>query len=78
MKKFEDKIFYELLHTDLNYIRIQNHISKEIKKLSIDSIVLDRMDHSCKMSKQLTLKQMRKKVDVNLSGYGIHINAFVS
>lgn len=78
MKKFEDKIFYELLHTDLNYIRIQNHISKEIKKLSIDSIVLDRMVHSCKMSRQLTLKQMRKKVDVNLSGYGIHINAFVS
>jgi len=78
MKNFEDKIFYELLHTDLNFNRIQNHIIKEIKKLSINLIVLERMVNCCKNSKQITLKQMKKKVDVNLSGYGIYINTFIS
>jgi len=78
MKDFEDKIFYELLHTDLNFNKIQNHIIKEIKKLSINLIVLERMVACCKNSKQITLKQMRKRVDVNLSGYGIYINTFIS
>lgn len=78
MKSFEDKIFYELLHTELDYIKIKNHIMKEIKKLSIDLVACKRMIESCKNSKQLSLKQLRKKVDVDLSGYGIYINSFVS
>ena len=75
-ESFEDQIFYTTLHTELNNRSIRNVIVKEIKKLQVPNNISNRLLNKIKSCKQLPENYLRKKIDVDLSGYGIYINAF--
>lgn len=72
---FEENIFYTTLHTELENHNIKNVIIREIKKLNLPSSIIDRMLSKIKISKQISESYLRKKIDVDLTGYGIYINA---
>lgn len=74
-ESFEDQIFYTTLHTELNNRSIRNVIVKEIKKLQVPNNISNRLLNKLKSCKQLPENYLRKKIDVDLSGYGIYINA---
>ncbi len=74
-ESFEDQIFYTTLHTELNNRSIRNVIVKEIKKLQVPNNISNRLLNKIKSCKQLPENYLRKKIDVDLSGYGIYINA---
>lgn len=74
-ESFEDQIFYTTLHTELNNRSIRNVIVKEIKKLQVPINISNRLLNKIKSCKQLPENYLRKKIDVDLSGYGIYINA---
>lgn len=73
---FEENIFYTTLHTELENHNIKNVIIREIKKLNLPSSIINRMVSKIKISKQISESYLRKKIDVDLTGYGIYINAF--
>lgn len=73
---FENQIFYTTLHTELDNRSIKNVIVKEIKKLQVPNNISIRLLNKIKSCKQLPENYLRKKIDVDLSGYGIYINAF--
>ena len=75
-ESFEDQIFYTTLHTELNNRSIRNVIVKEIKKLQVPNNISNRLLNKIKSCKQLPENYLRKKIDIDLSGYGIYINAF--
>ena len=72
---FEENIFYTTLHTELENHNIKNVIIREIKKLNLPSSIINRMVSKIKISKQISESYLRKKIDVDLTGYGIYINA---
>lgn len=72
---FEENIFYTTLHTELENHNIKNVIIREIKKLNLPSSIINRMLSKIKISKQISESYLRKKIDVDLTGYGIYINA---
>lgn len=72
---FEENIFYTTLHTELKNHNIKNVIIREIKKLNLPSSIINRMVSKIKISKQISESYLRKKIDVDLTGYGIYINA---
>ena len=75
-ESFEDQIFYTTLHTELNNRSIRNVIVKEIKKLQVSNNISNRLLNKIKSCKEIPENYLRKKIDVDLSGYGIYINAF--
>lgn len=72
---FEENIFYTTLHTELENHNIKNVIIREIKKLNLPSSIINRILSKIKISKQISESYLRKKIDVDLTGYGIYINA---
>lgn len=72
---FEEKIFYSLLHIDICIYKIKRYIKKEIMKFdfptTLKSIFLSQID----LLRMPAKKIINKKIDLNLSGYGIYINS---
>lgn len=76
LESLENKIFYNYLHTDIDVTKIKFMISKEIVKSSIKYNIKKRLLDSLKKIKNPNKKIIRKKIDLDISGYGIYINTF--
>jgi hypothetical protein len=73
----EEKIFYNLLHIEIELFKIKPAIIKEIKKSELSITLKDRLLFCLKQIKNPNKKILNKKIDVDLSGYSIHINALI-
>jgi hypothetical protein len=73
----EEKIFYNLLHIEIELFKIKPAIIKEIKKSELSNELKNRLLLSISKIKNPNNKILKKKVDVDLSGYSIYINAFI-
>ena len=73
----EEKIFYNLLHIEIDLYRIKILIAKEILKSEISDELKIRLLASLKQTKNPNKKILKKKIDVDLSGYSIKINTFI-
>jgi len=76
LESFEELIFYTTLHTELDFQNIKNIIVKELKKLEIPNLLSIRLLSKIRKVKQISESYLRKKIDIDLTGYGIYINAF--
>ena len=77
LESLENKIFYSFLHTDIDVSKIKMIISKEIVKSSLKYNLKKRLIDYLKKIKNPNRKIIRKKIDIDLSGYGIYINTFI-
>lgn len=73
----EEKIFYNLLHIEIDLYRIKILIAKEILKSEISDELKIRLLASLKKTKNPNKKILKKKIDVDLSGYSIKINTLI-
>lgn len=73
----EEKIFYNLLHIEIELFKIRPAIAKEIKKSELSNEIKNRLLICLKKTKNPNNKTLKKKIDVDLSGYSIHINALI-
>lgn len=78
LEEFENNIFYNHLHTDLEITKIKSILIKEIYTLDIEFSLKRRFLTALKNSRLPTKKILRKKIDIDLSNYSIYINAFIS
>lgn len=76
-ESLEDKIFYNLLHIEISLYRIKILIAKEIVKSELSDELKVRLLASLKQTKNPNKKILKKKIDVDLSGYGIKINSLI-
>ncbi len=74
---FEEKIYYNTLHTELEFLGIKNFAIKELMKIELDAKLKTRLLDKIKSAKPMPDRFLKKKIDVDLTGYGIYINAFV-
>jgi hypothetical protein len=73
----EEKIFYNLLHIEIELFKIKPAIIKEIKKSELSNELKNRLLLTLNKTKNPNNKILKKKIDVDLSGYSIYINAFI-
>ena len=73
----EEKIFYNLLHVEIELFKIKPFIAKEIKKSELSIDLKNRLLTSLNVTKNPNNKILKKKIDVDLSGYTIDINTLV-
>jgi hypothetical protein len=73
----EEKIFYNLLHIEIELYKIKPAIVKEIKKSELSNELKHRLLSSLNKTKNPNNKILKKKIDVDLSGYSINVNALV-
>jgi hypothetical protein len=66
---FENIIFYNLLHVELDVNKIKSMIVKLIKKSDIEQSIQQRFLEKLKRNNFINRKILRKKLDINLSGY---------
>ena len=76
-ENYEDLIFYTTLHAELDISNIKNIIIKELRKIDISYGLKIRLIKKLKLVKQVSENYLRKKIDIDLTGYGIYINAFI-
>lgn len=77
MLSLENKIFYDLLHTELASNKLKNYILRIIKKSDLKFSIRERLLKNLNITKYPNNKIFIKKIDLNLSGYDIYINTFV-
>jgi hypothetical protein len=73
----EEKIFYNLLHIEIDLFKIRPAIVKEIKKSELPCVLKNRLLICLKQVKNPIKKILNKKIDIDLSGYSIYINALI-
>ena len=73
----EEKIFYNLLHVEIDLFKIKLSIAREIMKSDLSDSLKIRLLASLKQTKNPNKKILKKKIDVDLSGYSVKINALV-
>lgn len=69
----ENKIFYDLLHIEIQIHRLKKYIIKEINKFPINNDLKIRLINICKNTRIPNRRLLRKKIDLDLSGYRINI-----
>ena len=72
---FENIIFYNLLHVELDVNKIKSMIMKIINKSDIEQSIQKRFLEKLKRNNFINRKILRKKLDINLSGYNCKIKA---
>ena len=73
----ENKIFYDLLHTELENQQIKSHIVKLINKSTLNDQLKKRLAFYLKRTKIASRNILRKKIDINLLDYSINIYSLV-
>jgi hypothetical protein len=73
----EEKIFYNLLHIEIELYKIRTAIVKEIKKSELSNDLKNRLLSSLNKTKNPNKKILNKKIDVDLSGYSINIDTLI-
>lgn len=65
----ENLIFYNLLHIELDVNKIKSMIIRIIKRSNLDNSIQQRFLEKLKRNHFINRKTLRKKLDLNLSGY---------
>lgn len=73
----EEKIFYNLLHLEIDLYKIKPFIAKEISRSDLQNDLKSRLLATLKLVKNPNKKILKKKIDIDLSGYSIKINTFI-
>jgi len=73
----EEKIFYNLLHIEIELYKIKPAIVKEIKKSELSNELKHRLLSFLNKTKNPNNKILKKKIDVDLSGYSINVNTLI-
>jgi|APGre2960657404_1045060.scaffolds.fasta_scaffold62133_2 hypothetical protein len=73
----ENKIFYDLLHTEQENQQIKSHIIKLINKSSLNDQIKKRLAFYLKRTKIASRNILRKKIDINLLDYSINIYSLI-
>ena len=74
----ENKIFYDLLHIEIEIYKFKKYIIKEINKFPINRDLKLRLIDVCKNIRIPNRRLLRKKIDLDLSGYRIKINTQIN
>ena len=77
LDRLENSIFYNYLHTDFEISQLKTIIIREINKSDLSYYIKKRFLVQLRSVKAPSKRILRKKVDVDLSGYSIHINTFI-
>lgn len=77
LEDLENKIFYNFLHINSDLFEIKKFIIKEIKKSELDCNLKIRLLDRIQYHKNNKRRILKKKIDVDLSGYGININTLI-
>lgn len=70
---FENLVFYNLLHIEVDVNKIKSMIIRIIKRSNLDQSVQQRFLEKLKRNHFINRKILRKKLDLNLSGYACKI-----
>lgn len=71
----ENKVFYNLLHAEIETVKIKSYILKEIKKSNLNIDLKNRFINKLNNTNSLAKKNIKKKINLNLFGYGIYISS---
>jgi hypothetical protein len=77
LDRLENSIFYHYLHTDFELSQLKTIIVREINKSNLSYYIKKRFLVQLRAVKPPSKKILRKKIDVDLSGYSIYINTFI-
>lgn len=72
--ELENKIFYSLLHTEIELNNLKKYIIREFKKMDFKYDIKQKMIAKLTKLKMPNKKLLNKKIDIDLSGYRIYIN----
>ena len=77
LDKLENSIFYHYLHTDFEISQLKTIIVREINKSDLSYYIKKRFLIQLRSIKTPSKRTLRKKIDVDLSGYSIYINTLI-
>ena len=77
LDKLENSIFYHYLHTDFEISQLKTIIVREINKSELSYYIKKRFLVQLRAVKPPSKRILRKKIDVDLSGYSIYINTLI-
>lgn len=77
LDKLENSVFYNFLHTDFDISQLKTIIIREINRSDLSFYIKKRFLAQIRSLKAPSRKILRKKIDIDLSGYSIYINTFI-
>jgi hypothetical protein len=77
LDSIEDSIFYNYLHTDFEISQLKTILNREINRSDLSYYIKKRLIVQLRHVKPPSKKILRKKIDIDLSGYSIYINTFI-
>ena len=78
LEEIENTIFHNYLHLDIDLYRIKYGMIKLLNKSGLNSSIKERIIKGISKHKINSRGLLKKKIDINLSGYLVKINSFVS
>jgi len=77
LDSIENTIFYNYLHTDFEISQLKTILNREINRSDLSYYIKKRLIVQLRHVKPPSKKILRKKIDIDLSGYSIYINTFI-
>jgi len=77
LDKLENNVFYSYLHADFEISQLKTILIREINRSDLSYYIKKRLISQIRHVKAPSKKILRKKIDIDLSGYSIYINTFV-
>jgi len=77
LDKLENNVFYSYLHADFEISQLKTILIREINRSDLSYYIKKRLISQLRHIKAPSRKILRKKIDIDLSGYSIYINTFV-
>lgn len=77
LDELENTIFYNYLHADFEISQLKTILIREINRSDFSYNIKKRLIIQLRHVKPPSKKILRKKIDIDLSGYSIHINTFI-
>lgn len=77
LDKLENSVFYNFLHTDFEISQLKTIIIREINRSDLSFYIKKRFLAQIRSLRAPSRKILRKKIDIDLSGYSIYINTFI-
>ena len=77
LDKIENTIFYNYLHADFEISQLKTILIREINRSDLSYYIKKRLVTQLRNVKPPTKKILRKKIDIDLSGYSIYINTLI-
>jgi hypothetical protein len=78
LEDLEERIFHNFLHLKIELPELKNNVIREFNKLEIEIGIKNRLLRALRKIKVSNRKLLRKKIDLDLSGYLLKINTFIS